>query len=258
MLNRRGRAGRGQEPDYCDHCGELLAKGRFKVFSQLPFDVASALKGESAAVCTACVKQLEEKAAKKGQRAGRGRRATYLTVVPFHGRDYKSQKAVKEAWAAGKDFLIRDVSSRWDGKPINKEDADRSGVTVNVRYDKNRKVLPIAPSGRRAGRRAKPYVLQTTTTTHWPTPVSQGMAGRSEYTIPAGTEIAVDHLDGTLASADYIVGGKALNWQPPAWVRRANTEMGLAPNYIEISSFGDPGSERWLVPAGRRAKKQTT
>ncbi len=84
-----------------------------------------------------------------GQRAPRGQRATYLTVVPAYGRDYKSQAALTKDWAAGKDFLINDMSSRWDGKPINKQDADQSGITVNVRYDGMRKILSISPSGKR-------------------------------------------------------------------------------------------------------------
>ena len=36
-----------------------------------------------------------------------------------------------------KDFIIADMSSRWDGKPVNKQDADRSGLAcVMVRYGK--------------------------------------------------------------------------------------------------------------------------
>lgn len=65
------------------------------------------------------------------------------TVVPAHGRDYKSKKAVLEAWASGKDFIISDHFSKWDGKPINKEDADRSKTDVNVRYNKLKKVVVI-------------------------------------------------------------------------------------------------------------------
>lgn len=65
----------------------------------------------------------------------------YLTLTPAYGRDYKSKAQIEADWNAGKDFIVTDISSRWDGKPINKEDALRDGIhVVNVRYQKNRKV----------------------------------------------------------------------------------------------------------------------
>lgn len=67
----------------------------------------------------------------------------YLTVVPAYGRDYTSAKAVKADWEAGKDFQICDMSCQNDGAYINKEDASREGITVNVRYARLTKVLPI-------------------------------------------------------------------------------------------------------------------
>ncbi len=61
-----------------------------------------------------------------------------LKVVPFHGRVYNSKAAIWDDWVANKDFIIADVSAgRWDGKPVNKQDADRSGLAcVMVRYGK--------------------------------------------------------------------------------------------------------------------------
>lgn len=58
-------------------------------------------------------------------------------VVPSYGRDYKSKKALLEAWNAGKDFMIQDYSSPHDGRQINNEDAEREGfTTMQVRYNK--------------------------------------------------------------------------------------------------------------------------
>lgn len=69
---------------------------------------------------------------------------TRLTLVPAYGRDYKSKAAVLEAWNAGKDFLICDMSSVWDGKPTNKSDCARMGVrTVNIRYNAFRSVAVV-------------------------------------------------------------------------------------------------------------------
>jgi len=66
----------------------------------------------------------------------------YLTCVPSYGRDYKSQKEVKEAWEAGKDFTINDMSSTDDGRQINKQDAS-PGMTLNIRYKKLTQICVI-------------------------------------------------------------------------------------------------------------------
>ena len=61
-----------------------------------------------------------------------------LKVIPANGRVFNSKAAVWDAWTANKDFTIADVSSRWDGKPVNKQDADRSDLAcVLVRYGKH-------------------------------------------------------------------------------------------------------------------------
>lgn len=70
----------------------------------------------------------------------------YLTVQPAYGRDYKSKKEVRAAWLAGKDFeictLATFISPIRSGRYVNKEDAPR-GATINVRYDRQRKVCVI-------------------------------------------------------------------------------------------------------------------
>lgn len=55
----------------------------------------------------------------------------WLTVVPAYGRDYKSKKAVQEAWDRGEDFLIRDVD---DSGYVNKDDEIPEGVILHARY----------------------------------------------------------------------------------------------------------------------------
>lgn len=67
---------------------------------------------------------------------------SYLTVVPAYGRDYKSAKAVREDYAAGKDFRINDMSSPYDGAYVNSGDHP-AGVTLSVRYAKLTKVVNI-------------------------------------------------------------------------------------------------------------------
>lgn len=61
-----------------------------------------------------------------------------MTVTPAYGRDYKSLKAARADWTAGKDFVISDVFSGEDGRYINK--ADAGSMDIMVRYGDLRKV----------------------------------------------------------------------------------------------------------------------
>lgn len=56
----------------------------------------------------------------------------WITVVPAYGRDYKSAAKAKADWEAGKDFIIKNFNSPWDGKPANKKDL--AGLMVQIRY----------------------------------------------------------------------------------------------------------------------------
>ena len=66
-----------------------------------------------------------------------------MTLTPAHGRDYKSKKAVLEDWHAGKDFIIDDFLSRWDGKPANKTSLLHHDGPINLRFDKLRKKVVV-------------------------------------------------------------------------------------------------------------------
>lgn len=67
-----------------------------------------------------------------------------MNLVPAYGRDYKSKKALEEDFNAGKDFQIRDISNRWDGSYVNKEDLVKDGVgLVTIRYSKLSKVTTL-------------------------------------------------------------------------------------------------------------------
>ena len=68
-----------------------------------------------------------------------------ITLTPAYGRDYKTAKAVKEAYLTqGKDFLIADITSRWDGKPVNQ--AQLGDEQVKIRFANLRKVTVIGES----------------------------------------------------------------------------------------------------------------
>ena len=68
-----------------------------------------------------------------------------LTCVPCWGRDYKSAKAVREDWTAGRDFRICNAFSADDGKAISKAEADAAGITVNIRYKRLTQIRQIKP-----------------------------------------------------------------------------------------------------------------
>jgi len=66
-----------------------------------------------------------------------------MTVVPAYGRDYKSIKEVKADWTAGNDFLIRDISSPYDGKYVNNSNGLPKGTVIMVRFCKLSKLCVI-------------------------------------------------------------------------------------------------------------------
>lgn len=61
--------------------------------------------------------------------------ARVSSLTPAYGRDYKSKAGILADWNAGKDFILNDMSSPWDGKPFNKQSAEDVGaVEVQLRF----------------------------------------------------------------------------------------------------------------------------
>ena len=65
-----------------------------------------------------------------------------ITLTPAYGRDYKSKAAVEADIKAGKDFILNEYGSTWDGKPVNLEQL-RGCLKVNVRFGNLRKVAVV-------------------------------------------------------------------------------------------------------------------
>ena len=63
----------------------------------------------------------------------------FITVTPAYGRDYKTAKAAKADWQAGKDFIIQSYGHPYDGKPISKN--DKGSESINIRFDGLRKII---------------------------------------------------------------------------------------------------------------------
>ena len=60
-----------------------------------------------------------------------------IHLIPNRGRDYDTAEAVLEHIKAGRDFIVRDMRSPWDGKPCNLGDLQRYGV-MHARVQFNR------------------------------------------------------------------------------------------------------------------------
>lgn len=65
----------------------------------------------------------------------------YITVTPAYGADYKSQKTVKEAWAAGKDF--RDARTGLYCSIRDFQGPAHADTHVEVRYAQLTKVVIV-------------------------------------------------------------------------------------------------------------------
>ena len=64
-----------------------------------------------------------------------------MTLTPSYGRDYKSAKAVKADWEAGKDFTIASIGPDM-GRQCSKSDLP-AGTSVTLRYAKLRKCVVV-------------------------------------------------------------------------------------------------------------------
>jgi hypothetical protein len=62
-------------------------------------------------------------------------------LTPAYGRDYKSSEAVQKDYLEGKDFVLNDIASRWNGKYCSCRDFP--GKIVELRYDKKRKLTTV-------------------------------------------------------------------------------------------------------------------
>ena len=60
-----------------------------------------------------------------------------ITMTPAYGRDYKTAKAAKESWYGGDDWIVNDLTNRWDGKPASYRDIPEM---VRLRFDDLKKV----------------------------------------------------------------------------------------------------------------------
>jgi hypothetical protein len=66
------------------------------------------------------------------------------TLVAAYGRSYRTSAAAIADFEAGKDFLIADVSNRWNGKPVNRDQLREAGyIQVVIRYLDSRRLVAV-------------------------------------------------------------------------------------------------------------------
>ena len=68
-----------------------------------------------------------------------------MTLVPAYGRDYTSKHEVLQDWNANRDFLVADLFSQWDGKPVNRADLERTTGPhqVQIRYKRLERIAVV-------------------------------------------------------------------------------------------------------------------
>jgi hypothetical protein len=65
--------------------------------------------------------------------------ARYVSAIPAYGRDYKTQKEVREAWERGEDFNIQDM---FVGGYVNKDDKP-DDIVLNIRYSRGARICVV-------------------------------------------------------------------------------------------------------------------
>lgn len=70
-----------------------------------------------------------------------------MHLIPAYGRDYKTRAEVLADWIKGKDFIIADMSSKWDGKPTNNTQCENECKDVTIRFARLTKQVIIINQG---------------------------------------------------------------------------------------------------------------
>ena len=56
------------------------------------------------------------------------------SVIGAYGRRYKDEWSALTDFIAGKDFILKDIFSRWDNKPCSIRDLSKDYYGVEIRY----------------------------------------------------------------------------------------------------------------------------
>ena len=70
-----------------------------------------------------------------------------IRVGPSYGRDYKSKESALRDWNQNRDFTI--VWGRHSGRQINRAEANKLGLEVQIRYWRNQRLTQVIKPERR-------------------------------------------------------------------------------------------------------------
>lgn len=60
-----------------------------------------------------------------------------MTIIPAYGRDYNNSDDILKDFNAGKDFMISDISSKYNGRYCSIRDFKKDGIKeVTFRYSR--------------------------------------------------------------------------------------------------------------------------
>lgn len=65
-----------------------------------------------------------------------------MILVPAYGRDYTTEEDVKDDYLIGRDFVVQDKMSCWDGKYFSCREL--TGKLVKIRYNNQKKIVYIS------------------------------------------------------------------------------------------------------------------
>lgn len=65
------------------------------------------------------------------------------SVTPASYNNAKGEEEIEEAFHDNKDFILHDVTSRWDGKPCNKQDLTGDYDFVEIRDRKKQLIAGV-------------------------------------------------------------------------------------------------------------------
>lgn len=75
-------------------------------------------------------------------------------VTPAYGRDFTTVGGARASWQSGQDWILHDITSRWDGKYCSNRDLDSH--CVMLRFNKKQVICKAAGS---ANFRPKPKLV---------------------------------------------------------------------------------------------------
>lgn len=157
-----------------------------------------------------------------------------LHVVPAYGADYKTEADALAAWKSGTDFLIRNISSPWDGAYCSCRDFTRA-ESILIRY--HHRTKSVITGGLKKPKRASTLAALLFAASFATSAYATPPEGNYSFTQP--------HAPLTPSQQYCIKAGVRAHWiqamSAPASAKPTETQISQA--YIRI--YVDCGTHNW-------------